>query len=78
MKEKFSIQDVARLGDATKVKMQNQLIEQLTRALSVLYFGSEDVLRYLAENEFSGCSGTQRECLTELHDYLISYRKTGC
>jgi hypothetical protein len=41
-------------------------IEKLTRACSVLYFGSEDYLRRLAENEYSGCASTQRKELKEL------------
>ena len=41
-------------------------IERLKRACSVLYFGSEDYLRKLAENAYSSCAKTQ----TELKDLL--------
>jgi len=47
-----------------------QLIDSLTRALCVLYHGSDEHLTRLAENEFSGCASTQREHPTELNDYL--------
>jgi hypothetical protein len=69
------ISDWARsvLGEPKQPVMEPE--SPFIKALSVLYFGSDDDLRYLAENEYSGCSGTQRECLTELHDYLVKVRK---
>jgi hypothetical protein len=45
-------------------------IEKLKRVCSVLYFGAEDYLRKLAENEYSGCASTQRKTQTELKELL--------
>ncbi len=52
-----------KASDAEALENEN---EKLKRACSVLYFGSEEYLRKLAENEYSGCASTQRKELKEL------------
>jgi hypothetical protein len=46
------------------------------RALAVLYYGADEEMQRLAENEFSGCASTQRNKLNELESFLkIESRK---
>jgi hypothetical protein len=53
-----------------EIAIKDARIERLKRACSILYFGVEDYLRRLAENEYSGCASTQRKTQTELKELL--------
>jgi len=50
----------------------DDLHRALIRALSVLYFGSDEFMQQLAENEFADCASTQRDKLTPLKEILDS------
>ena len=43
---------------------------KILRACSVLYYGADEEMQRLAENEFSGCASTQRHKLDELQTFL--------
>ena len=48
---------------------------KLLRACAILFHGADEETVRLAENEFSGCAGTQRHIHNELEQFLKSETK---